>query len=132
MILAGGSGTRLWPASRQRAAQAAAPARPGWRARWSRPRSRRGAAIAARHGRDRDRRVAGRRRRARSCPGVEVVAEPVGRNTAAAIGLAAAMLAARDPDAVLAVLPADQHVADEAALARVLERGARRRRAATT
>src|SRR5262249_12676692 len=45
---------------------------------------------------------------------------PVGRNTAAAIGLAAALLAARDPDAVLLVLPADQHVTDKAAFAAAL------------
>jgi mannose-1-phosphate guanylyltransferase len=52
--------------------------------------------------------------------GVEIIAEPVGRNTAAAIGLAAATLARRDPDAILIVLPADQHVTDEAGLARAL------------
>src|SRR6185436_14261484 len=45
----------------------------------------------------------------------------VGRNTAAALGLAAAVLAERDRDAVMAVLPADQHIADEPGLARALE-----------
>jgi len=54
-------------------------------------------------------------------PGVEIIAEPVGRNTAAAIGLAAAILASRDPDAVLLVLPADQHVTDKAAFAKALD-----------
>jgi mannose-1-phosphate guanylyltransferase len=54
-------------------------------------------------------------------PGVELVAEPVGRNTAAAIGLAGALLAARDPDAVLAVLPADHHIRDHAGMARALD-----------
>jgi mannose-1-phosphate guanylyltransferase len=54
-------------------------------------------------------------------PDVELVAEPMGRNTAAAIGLAAAILAARDPDASLAVLPADQHVKDRAGLAAALD-----------
>jgi mannose-1-phosphate guanylyltransferase len=53
-------------------------------------------------------------------PGVRLIAEPFGRNTAAAIALAAATLAASDPEAVLVVLPADQHVADEAGLARAL------------
>jgi mannose-1-phosphate guanylyltransferase len=53
-------------------------------------------------------------------PGVEILAEPVGRNTAAAIGLAAAVLAARDPDAVLLVLPADQHVIERESFARAL------------
>jgi mannose-1-phosphate guanylyltransferase len=54
-------------------------------------------------------------------PGVELIAEPVARNTAAALGLAAAVLAGRDRDAVLAVLPADQHVADEAGLTAALD-----------
>lgn len=54
-------------------------------------------------------------------PGIDVIAEPIGRNTAAAIGLAAATIERRDPAAVLAVLPADQHVRDKAGFARVLE-----------
>jgi mannose-1-phosphate guanylyltransferase len=37
------------------------------------------------------------------------------------LGLAAAVLAERDRDAVMAVLPADQHIADELGLVRVLE-----------
>ena len=36
--------------------------------------------------------------------------EPSGKNTAPAIGLAAAQLAARDPDATMVVLPADHHI----------------------
>lgn len=48
-------------------------------------------------------------------PGVELLAEPVGRNTAPAIAWAALTVAQRDPDAILAVLPADHHVADIAA-----------------
>jgi mannose-1-phosphate guanylyltransferase len=53
-------------------------------------------------------------------PGVTLIEEPSGRNTAAAIGLAAAILVARDPDAVLAVLPADQHVTDRTGMIRAL------------
>jgi mannose-1-phosphate guanylyltransferase len=53
-------------------------------------------------------------------PEVELIAEPVARNTAAALGLAAAVLERRDPDAVLVMLPADQHVANEAELTRLL------------
>lgn len=44
---------------------------------------------------------------------VDIVAEPVGRNTAPAVGLAATMIAARDPQAVMAVLPADHFIRDE-------------------
>lgn len=50
---------------------------------------------------------------AAEAPGATILVEPVGRNTAAAIGLAAIHLLARDPDAVLGVLPADQHIGDE-------------------
>ena len=44
-----------------------------------------------------------------------VVVEPVGRNTAPAIALAALHVMHEDPHAVMVVLPADHHVADPAA-----------------
>ncbi len=54
------------------------------------------------------------------------LAEPQGRNTAACIGLAAVVLRHKDPDAVMAVLPADHFISDEegfvATAARALER----------
>ena len=43
----------------------------------------------------------------------QVIAEPVGRNTAPAIGLAAFILLRRDPDAVLGLFPADHVVTEE-------------------
>lgn len=54
-------------------------------------------------------------------PGVELIAEPLGRNTAAAIGLAGATIAERDPHATIAVLPADQHVRDREGMAAALD-----------
>jgi mannose-1-phosphate guanylyltransferase len=47
----------------------------------------------------------------------QVIGEPVGRNTAAAIALAGATIAERDPRATIAVLPADQHVRDREGMA---------------
>jgi len=47
---------------------------------------------------------------------VDVIAEPSARNTAPAIGLAAALIAARDPSGVMAVLPADHFIKNEAML----------------
>ncbi|HIE13347.1 MAG TPA: mannose-1-phosphate guanylyltransferase [Desulfotomaculum sp.] len=54
-------------------------------------------------------------------PAANVIEEPCGRDTAAAVGLAAAYLAHRDPEGVMAVLPADHYIADTARFRRVLE-----------
>ncbi|MGC2111144.1 MAG: mannose-1-phosphate guanylyltransferase [Candidatus Korobacteraceae bacterium] len=43
----------------------------------------------------------------------QIVAEPVGRNTAPAIGLAAFLLAKRDPAAVIGMFPSDHVIANE-------------------
>lgn len=51
----------------------------------------------------------------RSVP-IDIIAEPAARNTAPAIGLAAAIIAAHDPSGVIAVLPADHFIKDEDAL----------------
>lgn len=55
----------------------------------------------------------------------QILAEPAGRNTAPAIGLAAFILIHHDPDAVLGLFPSDQVIGDEkgfrAKLARAIE-----------
>jgi mannose-1-phosphate guanylyltransferase len=43
----------------------------------------------------------------------QIVAEPMGRNTAPAIGLAAFILLHRDPDAILGLFPSDHVIANE-------------------
>lgn len=53
-------------------------------------------------------------------PAVNVVEEPTGRDTAAAVGLAATLLARRDPEGVMVVLPADHYIADVERFRRVL------------
>lgn len=49
-----------------------------------------------------------------------LLVEPVPRNTAPCIGWAAAVVARTDPDAVVVVLPSDHHIVDEARFAEVL------------
>jgi mannose-1-phosphate guanylyltransferase len=119
VILAGGSGTRLWPASRRRL--------PKQFLRLGGDES----LLAATVRRARDAVdgqvvvVTGADHAAlvhEHAPGARVVVEPAARNTAAAIGLAALHLVADDPAAVLAVLPADHHVGDEPGFAAVLAR----------
>jgi mannose-1-phosphate guanylyltransferase len=118
VILAGGSGTRLWPASRRARPKQllALGASPEVMVAAAVELGRRVAADVAIV--TAESQVVATRS---AVPDVELIVEPVGRNTAAAIGLAAAILARRDPDASIVVLPADQHVADRAGLASVLE-----------
>ena len=56
-------------------------------------------------------------------PKNQVLAEPVGRNTAPAIGLAAFLLLRHDPHAVIGMFPSDHVIADELQYRETLERG---------
>jgi mannose-1-phosphate guanylyltransferase len=56
-------------------------------------------------------------------PKAHVLAEPVGRNTAPAIGLAAFLLLREDPDAVIGMFPSDHVIADEKRYRETMERG---------
>lgn len=117
VILAGGGGTRLWPASRR--------ARPkqlmvapggetlvGMTARRLAGLGELGLVTAAEQ---LAAVAAALTAEGHAIAEVALVAEPVARSTAAAIGLAAVHALTRDPDAVLGVFPADHHVGDVAA-----------------
>lgn len=53
-------------------------------------------------------------------PAEQVIAEPVGRDTAAAVALAACLIQRRDPNASFCMLPADHVVADTEGFAKVV------------
>ena len=118
LILAGGGGTRLWPASRRKRPEAV-PAASARRPDAARRHRRRVRAIAP------PERIAGGDRGATrsttSARGAVAAATRTwwsSRRRATpppCIGLGALEVQRRDPDGVLAVLPSDQHVADERA-----------------
>jgi mannose-1-phosphate guanylyltransferase len=59
----------------------------------------------------------------RQLPGIpaeNIIVEPIGRNTAPCIGLAALFVRRLDPEAVMVVLPADHIISDEAEFHRIL------------
>ena len=56
-------------------------------------------------------------------PKAQVLAEPLGRNTAPAIGLAAFLLLREQPDAVIGMFPSDHVIADERTYRSTIERG---------
>ncbi|HVN09250.1 MAG TPA: sugar phosphate nucleotidyltransferase [Patescibacteria group bacterium] len=113
VILAGGRGTRFWPRSRLRTpkqllnivgsstmfeqtVQRLLPVF-SWRRLWCVTNAEQSAAI---------------RKLARRIPPAHILSEPVGRNTAAAIALAAFHLVHGDQDALMAVLPSDHFIRD--------------------
>ena len=55
-------------------------------------------------------------------PRAQLLAEPVPRNTAPCIGWATATILRRDPEALIAVLPSDHYIPDEAGFLRVVGR----------
>lgn len=61
------------------------------------------------------------RRAAPELPAANVVGEPVGRDTAAAVAVGAALVSARDPHAVFCVLTADHVITETRAFANILK-----------
>ncbi len=126
VILAGGRGTRFWPRSRRATAKQVlalegkktmiqqtvarllplAPARRFW-------------VIT-----NPDLRNAIRRQLPKISAG-QIIAEPVARNTAPAVGLAAYILLRSDPTAVIGMFPADHVIADEKAFCKAVEHAMR-------
>ena len=121
--MAGGSGTRFWPSSRRRVPKQLL-AIGGRRSLLADTvaRLRPLVAPARTHVVTAVDHAAAVRRELSGVPRANVIVEPQGRNTAAAIALAALRLAAIAPDAVMAVLPSDHVIGDPSAFRATLAR----------
>ena len=125
VVMAGGSGERLWPLSRRSRPKPLLPV--------NGRRTLLGATLARARGLAGAERVwlvctaqnAAELRRASGLPRERVLVEPCGRNTAMAVGYAALAVARRAPDATLLVLPADHVIPDARAFAVAARRAAR-------
>ena len=113
VVMAGGSGTRFWPASRRHFPKQLL-ALTGNRSLLAQTVDR----MAPLTGPERVLVITGAGHAAQvagqlpQVPAGQILAEPMARNTAAAAGLAAAWVARRDPQAVCLVLPADHLITD--------------------
>jgi mannose-1-phosphate guanylyltransferase len=124
VILAGGRGTRFWPLSRKRRAKQLL-ALDGKQTMIQQTVSRLLPLAPAKRfwiitNEDSQREIA------RQIPRLnknQIIAEPVGRNTAPAIGLAAFILLRSDPEAVIGMFPSDHVIGDEQRYRQVLEKG---------
>jgi mannose-1-phosphate guanylyltransferase len=118
VILAGGSGTRFWPASRRRRPKQLLPLAGDPNEPLITATARRIAPIVPLERLWISTGAALVEPTLAALPGLSAshaLAEPIARNTAPCIGWAAATIARTDPDAIVAVLPADHHISDEPA-----------------
>ncbi|MBI5545476.1 MAG: mannose-1-phosphate guanylyltransferase, partial [Deltaproteobacteria bacterium] len=126
IIMAGGSGTRFWPLSRKNRPKQFLPltgdkpllSLTADRVRPLAPPARTLVVCGKVH-------APAVRKLLPDLPARNVLIEPVARNTAPAVGLAAAVVAHEDPEGVLVVLPSDQYVRDVVGFRKALSAAAR-------
>lgn len=127
MVMAGGSGTRLWPLSRRERPKQLLPLLPGGRSLLAAAIDRLDGVIdpANRLICTAERFRAAIQREMPTLSESMLLGEPTGRDTVNAVGLTAAILESRDPDAVFAVLTADHLIEPQEEFARALDLGFR-------
>lgn len=125
VVMAGGSGTRFWPASRQRRPKQFLPLARGESLIRATLRRVEGLCPIERTW------IVTNPQQAKALgkllldfPSAQVIVEPEARDTAPCIALAAATIAARDPDATMLVMPADHLIEPVDAFQRMVARGA--------
>ncbi len=123
VVLSGGSGTRLWPVSRESYPKQFWPLiseRSLIQETVARGRGEgfAGPIIVCNEG---HRFIVAEQMRLMDVPDAQILLEPVGRNSAPAIAAAALLVAEQDPDAVLWMMAADASIVDLPALSRALQ-----------
>ncbi|MCR1005554.1 MAG: mannose-1-phosphate guanylyltransferase/mannose-6-phosphate isomerase [Stenotrophomonas maltophilia] len=126
VILSGGSGTRLWPLSREAYPKQFLPLAGELtmlQATWKRvaPIAARGPLVIAN---EEHRFVAAEQLQQVGAEPAAIILEPIGRNTAPAIAVAALEATRDGADALLLVLPSDRGITNEAALRRAVQAAA--------
>jgi len=124
VIMAGGKGERLWPASKPERPKPLLPLGSGGRSLIQATYDR----VLPLTGSERvyvitEQQLAGPIQGALGLPEDQVLTEPEGRNTAPAIGLAALVTSLLDPEAIMIALPADHLIRDEEAFRKTLAAG---------
>ena len=122
VILAGGRGTRFWPRSRKRTPKQLLDIVSA-KSMLRETSDRLAPLFRANHlwVVTNDGQAAAVQRELPRVPRAQILVEPTGRNTAAAIGLAAIHLAQLHGDAVMAVLPADHHIGNAPRYRRIVQ-----------
>jgi mannose-1-phosphate guanylyltransferase len=126
IIMVGGAGTRLWPASRKKNPKQLL--KIGSKESFLAACYRRATKIAPKENiivittKEMQEFIA---QEIPGCPKDNIVPEPVGRDTAAVVGLAAVIVADRDPQGICAILPADHHIGPSDDFVRGLQAAAR-------
>ncbi len=115
VVMAGGWGTRLWPLSRRKIPKPFLKLLPGRDSLLEETVKRLNPLIPASRiliiGNQEH--LAGLRKHAPKIPRNQIIGEPVSRNTAATVALAASLISKRDPSATLLILPADHWISDK-------------------
>jgi mannose-1-phosphate guanylyltransferase len=121
VVLAGGAGTRFWPESREKTPKQFLPLF-GRRTLFEEtlhriqpviPKSR--VVVVTQD------RYVSQARKLGKIPAAHILGEPVGRNTAPCVALAAALIFKKDPQAVLAILPSDHQIGKPALFRKMLK-----------
>ncbi len=127
LIMAGGSGVRLWPLSNRTLPKPLLKLIPGRDTLLSETLKRLTPLISPSRvfvlGNKEH--LAALKKSARHVPQNQMIGEPAARNTAATVGLGASLILKRDPQALVLILPADHWISDKTAFQKAIKTAAR-------